>query len=66
MYSGGVSAGVDGFAALTPEIVIGYVERHVLDGSADSGKAMCGVVRTFLRYLHLKILCQDRISDTEK
>src|SRR5690606_20889207 len=38
-------AGADGFAALTPETVIGYVERHALDGSADSGKAMCGVVR---------------------
>ncbi|WP_292414981.1 tyrosine-type recombinase/integrase [Mesorhizobium sp.] len=47
-------AGADGFAALTPEIVIGYVERHALDGSADSGKAMCGVVRAFLCYLHLK------------
>ncbi|WP_342202977.1 tyrosine-type recombinase/integrase [Mesorhizobium carmichaelinearum] len=47
-------AGADGFAALTPEIVIGYVERHALDGSADSGKAMCGVVRAFMRYLHVK------------
>jgi len=35
-------AGADGFEALTPEIVIGYVERHALDGSADSGKAMWG------------------------
>ncbi|MER9229998.1 hypothetical protein NKI39_31200 [Mesorhizobium sp. M0664] len=35
-------AGADGFAALTPKIVIGNVERHALDGSADSGKAMCG------------------------
>ncbi len=26
-------AGADGFAALTPEIVIDYVERHALDGS---------------------------------
>lgn len=34
--------------------MIGYVERHALDGSADSGKAMCVVVRAFLRYLHLK------------
>jgi len=47
-------SGAEGFAALTPEIVISYVERHALDGSADSGKAMCGVVRAFLRYLHLK------------
>lgn len=41
-------AGTDGFVARTPEIVIGYVERHALDGSAHSGKAMCGVVRAFL------------------
>jgi hypothetical protein len=46
--------GVDGFAALTPQTVIGYVERHALDGSANSGKAMCGVMGAFLRYLHLK------------
>ncbi|WP_236770987.1 hypothetical protein [Agrobacterium tumefaciens] len=47
-------AGADGFSALIPQIVIGYVERHALDGSADSGKAMCGVVRAFLPYLHLR------------
>ncbi|MER9337675.1 hypothetical protein NKJ06_27480 [Mesorhizobium sp. M0293] len=29
-------AGADGFAGLTPEIVIGYVERHALDDSIDS------------------------------
>ncbi|MEX2746291.1 hypothetical protein AB3480_34835 [Rhizobium mongolense] len=53
---------VDGFAALTPEIVIGYVERHALDGSADSGKAMC-VVRAFLRYLHLKGFVSTALAD---
>ncbi|WP_234892059.1 tyrosine-type recombinase/integrase [Sinorhizobium meliloti] len=56
-------AGADGFAALTPEIVIGYVERHALDGSADSGKAMCGVVRAFLRYLHLKGFISTALAD---
>ncbi|MGG7582261.1 site-specific integrase [Rhizobium sp. Nf11,1] len=55
--------GADGFAALTPEIVIGYVERHALDGSADSGKAMCGVVRAFLRYLHLKGFISTALAD---
>lgn len=55
--------GADGFAALTPEIVIGYVERHALDGSADSGKAMCGVVRAFLRYLHLKGIISVALAD---
>ncbi|MDX8450474.1 site-specific integrase [Mesorhizobium captivum] len=56
-------AGAVGFAALTPEIVIGYVERHALDGSADSGKAMCGVVRAFLRYLHLKGFISAALAD---
>lgn len=56
-------AGADGFAALTPEMVIGYVERHAFDGSADSGKAMCGVVRAFLRYLHLKGFISAALSD---
>lgn len=56
-------AGADEFAALTPEIVIGYVERHALDGSADSGKAMCGVVRAFLRYLHVKGLISVALAD---
>ncbi|MCJ8509467.1 site-specific integrase [Rhizobium lemnae] len=56
-------AGADGFATLTPEIVIGYVERHALDGSADSGKAMCGVVRAFLRYLHLKGFISTALAD---
>lgn len=55
--------GADGFAALTPQIVIGYVERHALDGSADSGKAMCGVVRAFLRYLHLKGFISTALAD---
>lgn len=56
-------AGAEGFEALTPEIVIGYVERHALDGSADSGKAMCGVVRAFLRYLHLKGFISVALAD---
>ncbi len=42
------------FATLNPELVIGYVERHALDGAADSGKAMCWSLRAFLRYLHLR------------
>lgn len=56
-------AGADEFAALTPEIVIGYVERHALDGSADSGNAMCGVVRAFLRYLHVKGFVSAALAD---
>lgn len=55
--------GADGFAALTPEIVIGYIERHALDGSADSGKAMCGVVCAFLRFLHLKGFISVALAD---
>lgn len=56
-------AGADGFAALTSETVIGYVERHALDGSAESGKAMCGVVLAFLRYLHLKGFISVALAD---
>jgi site-specific recombinase XerD len=56
-------AGADELAALTPEIVIGYVERHALDGSADSGKAMCRVVRAFLRYLHVKGFVSVALAD---
>ena len=46
--------GVCDFAILSPELVISYVERHALDGAADSGKAMCWSLRAFLRYLHLR------------
>jgi hypothetical protein len=28
-----------------------YIERHARDWSADSGKAMCWAVRSFLRYV---------------
>lgn len=56
-------AGADSFAALTPQIVIGYVERHALDGSADSDKAMCCVLRAFLRYLHLKGFISAALAD---
>ncbi|MER8549876.1 hypothetical protein NKH41_30185, partial [Mesorhizobium sp. M1169] len=49
-----VGASSEVFAALTPEIVIGCVERRALDGSTESDKAIGGVVRAFLRYLHVK------------
>ena len=47
-------AGTGDFAPLCPEVVIGYVERHALDGAPDSGKSMCCSLRSFLRYLHLR------------
>jgi hypothetical protein len=31
-----------------------YIERHARDWSAESGKAMCWALRSFLRYLHHK------------
>jgi Phage integrase, N-terminal SAM-like domain len=34
--------------------VIHYVERHARDRSAQTGKAMCWALRSFLRYLHYK------------
>lgn len=57
------TSGVDGLGALTPEIVIGYVERLALDGSANSGKAMCGVVRAILRYFRLKGFIATALAD---
>lgn len=56
-------AGACEFAALTPELVIRYVERHALDGAADSGKAMCWSLRALLRYLHLRGHIADPLAD---
>lgn len=55
--------GTGDFAALSPEIVIGFIERHALDGSADSGKTMCWSLRAFLRYLHLRGLITSPLAD---
>jgi site-specific recombinase XerD len=51
------------FAVLTPKLVISYVERHALDGAADSGKAMCWSLRAFLRYLHLRGHIANPLAD---
>jgi site-specific recombinase XerD len=51
------------FGLLRPEIVIGYVERHALDGAPGSGKAMCCSLRTFLRYLHLRGQIAQPLAD---
>lgn len=56
-------AGPCEFAMLNPEIVIQYVERHALDGAADTGKAMCWSLRAFLRYLHLRGYIADPLAD---
>jgi integrase len=40
-----------------------YVERHVRDRGADSGKAMCWALRLFLRYLHHKRLNPFPLAD---
>lgn len=44
--------GAGDFAKINQESVIRYIERHVRDGSPDTGKAMCRSLRSFLRYLH--------------
>lgn len=51
------------FASLNPKLIIGYVERHALDGAADSGKAMCCSLRAFLRYLHLRGHIADTLAE---
>jgi hypothetical protein len=37
---------------ISQEDVIRYIERHVRDRSAESGKVMCWSLHAFLRYLH--------------
>ncbi len=56
-------AGPCEFATLSPEVIIGYVERHALDGAADSGKAMCCGLRAFLRHLHLQGHIADPLAE---
>lgn len=47
-------AGAGDLGRINQENVTRYVERHARDWSADSGKAMCWSLRSFLRYLHHK------------
>jgi len=56
-------AGPCEFVTLNPELIIRYVERHALDGAADSGKAMCCSLRAFLRYLHLRGRIVDPLAE---
>jgi site-specific recombinase XerD len=45
-------AGAGDLGRISQEDVTRYVERHARDWSAESGKAMCWSLRSFLRYLH--------------
>ena len=45
-------AGARDFGKINQQSVIRYVERHVRDHSPDTGKTMCRLLRSFLRYLH--------------
>jgi len=45
-------AGVGDLRRISQEDIIRYIERHVRDWSAESGKGMCWSLRAFLRYLH--------------
>ena len=47
-------AGAGDLGRISHEHVTRYVERHARDWSAESGKAMCWALRSFLRYLHHK------------
>src|SRR5260370_9343370 len=46
--------GVSDLGKISQADVTRYIERHARDWSAGSGKAMCGPLRSFLRYLHHK------------
>jgi site-specific recombinase XerD len=47
-------AGASDLGRIGQENVTRYIERHARDWSAESGKAMCWALRSFLRYLHHK------------
>ncbi len=47
-------AGACDLGKIGQENVTRYIERHARDWSAETGKAMCWALRSFLRYLHHK------------
>src|SRR5260221_14481141 len=47
-------AGASDLARISQDDVTRYIERHARDWSAETGKAMCWALRSFLRYLHHK------------
>jgi site-specific recombinase XerD len=56
-------AGAGDLRRIGPEDVTRYIERHARDWSAESGKAMCWALRSFLRYLHHKGLNPVALAD---
>jgi len=55
-------AGDDDLGKISQEDVICYIERHAQDWSPTTGKAMCGSLRAFLRYLHHRGLNQRALA----
>jgi integrase len=55
-------AGDDDLGKISQEDVIRYIERHAQDWSPSTGKAMCGSLRAFLRYLHHRGLNQRALA----
>jgi site-specific recombinase XerD len=56
-------SGTDGLRKISPESVIGYIERHARDRSPSAGSAMCSSLRAFLRYLHHRGLNALTLAD---
>jgi site-specific recombinase XerD len=56
-------SGAADLGKLDQEDVIGYIERHASDWSADTGRAMCWALRAFLRYLYFKDLVSIALAD---
>lgn len=48
---------------LDQEDIIRYIERHASDWSPCSGRAMCGALRAFLRYLYFKGVIPTALAD---
>jgi site-specific recombinase XerD len=55
-------AGAGDLGKISPQSVIGYIERHARDGSPTTGHGMCWSLRSFLRYLYDRGLNQHELA----
>jgi site-specific recombinase XerD len=56
-------SGAADLGKLHQEAIIRYIERHASDWSPCTGRAMCGALRAFLRYLYFKGLISVALAD---
>ena len=56
-------SGAADLGKLDQEDIIRYIEHHASDWSPCTGRAMCGAIRAFLRYLYFKGLIPTALAD---